>query len=93
MSDCEFPDPDMEIKAQIEHGTRSKQLRRYAFRHTKQTLTELLDYGRILETAENDARGIEKTDTHDNTNEVNALRKNPNWKSAGNKMCFQCGYK
>jgi hypothetical protein len=42
---CEFSNLDAEIKAQIELGTNSKQLRRYAFRKPKLTLAELLDYG------------------------------------------------
>ena len=57
---CEFSNLDTEIKAQIELGTNSKQLRRYAFRKPKLTLAELLDYGRTLETVEEDASGIEQ---------------------------------
>ena len=56
---CEFEEPDKEIKAQIELGTISKQLRRHAFRNPKLTLSELLAFGRTQEITENDATGIE----------------------------------
>ena len=71
---CEFANVDMEIKAQIELGTNSKQLRRYAFRHPKITLCELLDYGRILETDEKDAHVIEKQVIPEKLHEMNALK-------------------
>lgn len=89
---CEFANVDTEIKAQIELGTNSKQLRRYAFRHSKLTLSELLEYGRIMETAEKDARGIEKQRAQEIEDEVNAVRQNTTHKTTGNKTCFQCGY-
>ena len=89
---CEFANVDMEIKAQIELGTNSKQLRRYAFRHPKITLCELLDYGRILETDEKDAHVIEKQVIPEKLHEMNALKQYTTRKMPGNKTCFQCGY-
>ena len=79
---CEFADIDGEIKAQIELGTTSKQLRRYAFRHTKLTLVEFLDYGRTLETVEEDASGIEKHINETSSEDINALRRN-----SGSRVC------
>ena len=77
----EFTNIDREIKAQIELSTTSKQLQRYAFRHPKLTLAELLDYGRTLETAEEDASRIEK---HcDKTSSENITKPK--------RTCFYCG--
>ena len=56
---CEFTDVDREIKTQIIQGCLSQRLRRRALRETI-SLTQLLDYGRSLETSEVQAPGIEK---------------------------------
>ena len=57
---CEFGEnTDKEIKSQIELGTTSKKLRRYAFRNIDVTLAALLEYGRILEDTETYAQKIE----------------------------------
>ena len=87
---CEFANIDSEIKAQIELGTTSKQLRRYAFRHPKLTLAELLDYGRTLETAEEDASGIEKHGNVTSSEDIHALRRNSSV-TTPKKTCFYCG--
>ena len=84
---CEFADINREIKAQIELGTTSKQLQRYAFRHPKLTLVELLDYGRTLETVQEDASGIEK---HINETSSEDIRRNSGI-TAPKKTCFYCG--
>ena len=68
---CEFSNLDAEIKAQIELGTNSKQLRRYAFRKPKLTLAELLDYGRTLETVEDNACGVEQHMNETQTKDIN----------------------
>ena len=81
---------DGEIKAQIELETTSKQLRRYAFRHPKLTLAELLDYGRTLETVEQDASGIEKHINETSSKDINALRRNSGI-TTPKKTCFYCG--
>ena len=81
---------DGEIKAQIDLETTSEQLRRYAFRHPKLTLAELLDYGRTLETVEQDASGIYKHINETSSEDVNALRRN--WGiTTPKKTCFYCG--
>ena len=59
---CEFGDnKEKEIKAQIELGTSNKKLRRYSFRTPGLTLTQLLDYARMLYETERQAKGIEAT--------------------------------
>ena len=56
---CEFTDVEREIKTQIIQGCLSQRLRRRALRETI-SLTQLLDYGRSLETSETQARGMEE---------------------------------
>ena len=56
---CEFTDVEREIKTQIIQGCLSQRLRRRALRETI-SLTQLLDYGRWLETSETQARGTEE---------------------------------
>ncbi|CAB4036735.1 Hypothetical predicted protein, partial [Paramuricea clavata] len=73
---CEFSNLDTEIKAQIELGSNSKQLRRHAFRKPKLTLAELLDYGRTLETVEEDASGIEQNMNEIPMKDIHAVRRN-----------------
>ena len=88
---CEFEKPDKEIKAQIELGTISKQLRRHAFRNPKLTLSELLAFGRTQEITESDAKGIEHDFKRDSkVQDVQQVKIRP--KKFGNKKCFKCGY-
>ncbi|CAB4026423.1 PREDICTED: uncharacterized protein LOC107336737 [Paramuricea clavata] len=87
---CEFSNLDTEIKAQIELGTNSKQLRRYAFRKPKLTLAELLDYGRTLETVEEDASGIEQNMNETPMKDIHAVRRNLA-ATTPKKICFFCG--
>ena len=56
---CEFTDVEREIKTQIIQGCLSQRLRRRALRETI-SLTQLLDYGRSLETSETQACGMEE---------------------------------
>ena len=56
---CEFHDVNRELKSQIEYGTASKSLRRYAFHKPDLTLDELILYGRIQEQSELHAKEIE----------------------------------
>eukprot|EP00112_Aurelia_sp_Birch-Aquarium-sp1_P023569 Seg707.7 transcript_id=Seg707.7/GoldUCD/mRNA.D3Y31 product="putative protein K02A2.6" protein_id=Seg707.7/GoldUCD/D3Y31 len=88
---CEFEKPDKEIKAQIELGTISKQLRRHAFRNPKLTLSELLAYGRTQEITESDAKGIEHDFKKDSkVQDVQQVKFRA--KPFGNKKCFKCGH-
>ena len=88
---CEFSNLDTEIKAQIELGTNSKQLRRYAFWKPKLTLAELLDYGRMLETVEDNACGVEQHMNETPTKDINAVQQGPVTTKPKPKTCFYCG--
>ena len=56
--DCEFTNVDTEILSQITQKCRSSKVRRRSFQEGI-TLKELIDYGRALETAEQEASSIE----------------------------------
>ena len=91
---CEFSNLDTEIKAQIELGTNSKQLRLYAFQKPKLTLAELLDYGGTLETVENNATGIEQHMVETPMKDINAVQRGPatrNPSAQSQKTCYYCG--
>ena len=88
---CEFEKPDKEIKAQIELGTMSKQLRRHAFRNPKLTLSELLAFGRTQEITESDAKGIEHDFKRDvKVQDVQQVQGRP--QTVRKRKCFKCGY-
>lgn len=97
---CDFADVDIEIQSQIIQSCTSTRLRRRALRDADMQLTELLDFGRSLETSELQAKGIEKGAQE----QVNAVNKTPakQWKrhqSKGDKStpsktsttCRNCG--
>jgi hypothetical protein len=88
---CEFSNLDTEIKAQIELGTKSKQLRRYAFRKPKLTLAELLDYmdGR-LKLLKRMRAELSKNMNETPMKDIHAVRRNPA-ATTPKKVCFFCG--
>ena len=88
---CEFEKPDKEIKAQIELGRMSKQLRRHAFCSPKLTLSELLAFGRTQEITESDAKGIEHDFKRDlKVQDVQQVQVRP--QTVRKRKCFKCGY-
>ena len=58
---CDFQDIDREIKLQVIHACHSRRLRRKGLKTTGITLTQILDEGRALELAENQAKTMEST--------------------------------
>ena len=69
---CEFADTDKEIKAQLIQSCTSTRLRRRALREPDKGLDDLLDHGRSLELSEQQAAGMEQTDTAS----VNVIQQN-----------------
>lgn len=93
---CEFQDTNREIKSQIVQGCASSRLRRKALRDSSTTLTDLLAYGRALESSETQARGMENLSV--GVNNVTLTRntgkgRNPkqNLRQKPNNVCRNCG--
>ena len=92
---CEFTIMDNEIKAQITRKCRSSNVRRRSFQDGI-TLKEVLDYGRVMETAEQEASVIEAT-TKESVNKV-YIRKHtkpfsvrPKTTITHDTICSNCG--
>ena len=103
---CEFHyDVEREFKSQIELGTSSKKVRRYAFQIPDLKLEELVLYARTLEHTELQAKGIEpahsphyaaevqKFRTCDESFPTQSQKRRPVDKGkAAEKKCYNCGY-
>ena len=68
-ANCDFQDPDREIKTQILQGCNSARLRRRALRENDMTLTKLIETARALEISDIQAKTIEE-----GSQSVNAVR-------------------
>ena len=71
---CEFPDVDKAIKSHIIQSCTSTRLRRKGLRDYDMSLTQLLDFGRSLETSEAQAKEIE-SGPEANRKQANAIHK------------------
>ena len=80
---CGFPDDrlDKEIKAQIIHGCTSRRLRRRALRDNTMSLTELLSFGRALESSDRQAANIEERHPAPTQPQVHKLNHHPQRKT------------
>jgi len=105
---CDFHDNDREIKSQIISGCRSKRVRGKGLSEPTWTLKQLLDYGRVQELSEGQAKDIERVSagqTPASASHVQAVHTKPKkwhhkpaWHHKGaspapSKECGNCGNK
>ena len=102
---CEFHDVERELKSQIELGTSTKKVRRYAFRSPDLKLEALLLFARTLEHTELQAKDIEhaasprhaaevqKVTLRDKPVSTQSQKRKPVGKGkSAEKKCYNCGY-
>ena len=103
-STCDFHDIDREIKSQVIAGCRSKRVRGKGLSEPTWTLKQLLDYGRVQELSEGQARDIERVSvqqTQSSSVSYVHTKPKPKWHhkpawqpketSPASKECGNCG--
>ena len=89
VSTCSFVDESVEKKSQIILHCKSSRFRRQALRKLTQTLKELGDHGRALETSESYAQGIETAGKYETTNTTDKLEYKPKHQSTNRRSTPQ----